>query len=236
MSRTCNRVLKDLITIEGGSITTLGKGTIPFVLLMLMIEGGSGTTIDIFFRCFVDKKGMETKLKRRLHFVMFCFLTCYIGFVNGLWSNILAAAFPLPCRFHKKGNPYCLQAIKLAELLCFRFLLKYLKGMRTYDYYILAMREKNQFTVMDPFDELDSSSDESSDFDSPESPRQTLISKLSIKIEGDGRSTSSTLINKKPDIQKHWREVLEAEILRRCKRGQQNQVVDLMRDVSYSHG
>ena len=38
------------------------------------------------------------------------------------------------------------------------------------------------------------------------------------------------------DIQKHWREVLEAEILRRCKRGQQNQVVDLMRDVSYSHG
>ncbi|KAF2576133.1 hypothetical protein F2Q70_00005284 [Brassica cretica] len=64
---TCNRVLKDLITIEGGSITTLGTGTIPFVLLMLMIEGGSGTTIDIFFRCFVDKKGMETKLKRRLH-------------------------------------------------------------------------------------------------------------------------------------------------------------------------
>ncbi|CAF1765797.1 unnamed protein product, partial [Brassica napus] len=106
---------------RSGSITTLGKGTIPFVLLMLMIEGGSGTTINIFFRCFVDKKGMETKLKRRLHFVMFCFLTCYIGFVNGLWSNILAAAFPLPCRFHKKGDPYCLLAIKLAELLCFRF-------------------------------------------------------------------------------------------------------------------
>uniref|UniRef100_A0A0D3E462 Uncharacterized protein n=1 Tax=Brassica oleracea var. oleracea TaxID=109376 RepID=A0A0D3E462_BRAOL len=112
---TCNRALKDLITIEGGSITTLGKGTIPFVLLMLMIEGGSGTTINIFFRCFVDKKGMETKLKRRLHFVMFCFLTCYIGFVNGLWSNILAAAFPLPCRFHKKGDPYCLLAIPLAK-------------------------------------------------------------------------------------------------------------------------
>ena len=60
-------------------------------------------------------------------------------------------------------------------------MLKYLKGMRTYDYYILAMREKNQFTVMDPFDELDSSSDESSDFDSPESPRQTLISKFMCK-------------------------------------------------------
>ncbi|XP_018460574.1 protein S-acyltransferase 18 isoform X1 [Raphanus sativus] len=84
------------------------------------------------------------------------------------------------------------------------------KGMRTYDY-TLAMREENQFTVMDHFDELDLSSDESSVFDSPERPRQTLISKFmykkanekqqrltSIKIEGDGRSTSSMLINKKP--------------------------------------
>ncbi|KAF3504412.1 hypothetical protein F2Q69_00043925 [Brassica cretica] len=133
---TCNRVLKDLITIEGGSITTLGTGTIPFVLLMLMIEGGSGTTIDIFFRCFVDKKGMETKLKRRLHLFLF-----HVFFIR--------------------------------------------KGMRTYDYYILAMREKNQFTVMDPFDELDSSSDESSDFDSPESPRQTLISKFMCKKEDE---------------------------------------------------
>lgn len=40
------------------------------------------------------------------------------------------------------------------------------------------MREENQFTQVDPFDELDSSSDESSDFDSPERPRQTLISKF----------------------------------------------------------
>ncbi|WZZ60070.1 hypothetical protein YC2023_060177 [Brassica napus] len=39
------------------------------------------------------------------------------------------------------------------------------------------MREENQFTVMDPFDELDLSSDEIFDFYSPESPKQTLISK-----------------------------------------------------------
>ncbi|WZZ60069.1 hypothetical protein YC2023_060176 [Brassica napus] len=45
----------------------------------------------------------------------------YIVFVNGLCSNIHAADFPLPCCSHKKGNPYCLLAIKLAELLCFRF-------------------------------------------------------------------------------------------------------------------
>ncbi|WZZ80109.1 hypothetical protein YC2023_100681 [Brassica napus] len=67
------------------------------------------------------------------------------------------------------------------------------------------MREENQFTVMDPFDELDLSSDEIFDFYSPESPKQTLISKfiisISIKIEGDGRSTSSTLINKKPVVE-----------------------------------
>ncbi|WZZ20463.1 hypothetical protein YC2023_121850 [Brassica napus] len=39
-----------------------------FVLPMLMIEGGTANAI--FFRCFVAKKGTETKLKRRPH-VMF---------------------------------------------------------------------------------------------------------------------------------------------------------------------
>jgi palmitoyltransferase len=39
--------------------------------------------------------------------------------------------------------------------------------MRTYDY-ILAMREAAQ--AFDPFDDSDSSSDESIDFDSPERP------------------------------------------------------------------
>lgn len=31
----------------------------------LMIEGG--TAVAVFVRCFVDKKGIETELRRRLH-------------------------------------------------------------------------------------------------------------------------------------------------------------------------
>lgn len=50
-----------------------------------------------------------------------------------------------------------------------------LQGMRTYDY-IMAMREENQFKELDPFDDSDSSSDESSDFDSPE--RSTFVSRF----------------------------------------------------------
>ena len=49
-----------------------------------------------------------------------------------------------------------------------------LQGMRTYDY-ILAMKEENQFPV-DPFDDSDISSDDSSDFDSPE--KTTFVSKF----------------------------------------------------------
>lgn len=39
--------------------------------------------------------------------------------------------------------------------------------MRTYDY-ILAMREENESMELDPFDDSDFSSDDSSEFDSPE--------------------------------------------------------------------
>ena len=124
-----------------------------------------------------------------MKFVMFCFLTGYIVFVNGLCSNIHAADFPLPCCSHKKGNPYCLLAIKLAELLCFRFRLtssaQILEGDEKIWLYILEMREENQFTVMDPFDELDLSSDEIFDFYSPESPKQTLILKFMCSRWGE---------------------------------------------------
>lgn len=41
--------------------------------------------------------------------------------------------------------------------------------MRTYDY-ILAMREENQTADLDPFDDSDADSDESSNFSSPEKP------------------------------------------------------------------
>lgn len=39
-----------------------------------------------------------------MKFVVFCFLTGYIVFVNGLCSNIHAADFPLPCYSHKKDE------------------------------------------------------------------------------------------------------------------------------------
>jgi hypothetical protein len=41
--------------------------------------------------------------------------------------------------------------------------------MRTYDY-ILAMKEANQSRELAPFDDSDLSSDESTDFESPEKP------------------------------------------------------------------
>lgn len=47
--------------------------------------------------------------------------------------------------------------------------------MRTYDY-ILAMREENQSMELDPFNDSDFSSDDSSEFDSPEKP--TFVSRV----------------------------------------------------------
>ncbi|TYG89893.1 hypothetical protein ES288_A12G138000v1 [Gossypium darwinii] len=98
-----------------------------FVLLMLILEGG--TAIAIFIRCFVDKKGIEQELEKRL----------YIKFPKEFLATIT--------------------------------------GMGTYDY-ILAMKEKNQFTV-DLFYDSDVSSDDSSDFDSPE--KATFLSRFICK-------------------------------------------------------
>lgn len=53
--------------------------------------------------------------------------------------------------------------------------------MRTYDY-ILAMREENQSVGLDPFSDSDYSSDDSSEFDSPEKP--TLISHFICRGQG----------------------------------------------------
>lgn len=47
--------------------------------------------------------------------------------------------------------------------------------MRTYDY-ILAMREENESMELDPFDDSDFSSDDSSEFDSPE--KSTFVSRF----------------------------------------------------------
>ncbi|KAF9618061.1 hypothetical protein IFM89_000012 [Coptis chinensis] len=71
------------------------------------------------------------------------------------------------------------------------------EGMRTYDY-ILAMKEENQSKVMQTLDDLDSSSDDSSN-DSPEKP------KFLSRFICDGQKTSqevtsfSVRIDKEPD-------------------------------------
>lgn len=53
--------------------------------------------------------------------------------------------------------------------------------MRTYDY-ILAMKEENQSLELDPFDDLESSSDESTDFDSPKKP--SFVSRFICRGQG----------------------------------------------------
>lgn len=56
--------------------------------------------------------------------------------------------------------------------------------MRTYDY-ILAMKEVNQsIDLLDPLDDSDFSSDESTDFDSPERPKPKFLSRFICRGQG----------------------------------------------------
>lgn len=61
-----------------------------------------------------------------------------------------------------------------------------LQGIRTYDY-ILAMKEESQLMELDPFNDSESSSDESTDVDSPEKP--TFVSRFICRGQGINQVT-----------------------------------------------
>ncbi|CAN4112706.1 unnamed protein product [Withania somnifera] len=151
-----------------------------FLLIMLLIEGGTAATI--FVRCFANKRSIELEIQRRFS----------AKFPRGVLATICVILFFM--------TSYCSAA--LGQLFLFHIVL-IRKGMRTYDY-ILAMREENQsMEHSESSEDSDSSDDESIDFDSPEKP--SLISRLTcrekrmsqslqtVSIKIDGETESSTL-------------------------------------------
>ncbi|KQJ91709.1 protein S-acyltransferase 18 [Brachypodium distachyon] len=145
-----------------------------FVLLMLVIEGG--TAIAIFVRCFVDSKGVKMEMEHRLH----------IRLPKGAHAA-LSMAFVIFTMYSTAA---------LGQLFFFHVVL-IRKGMRTYDY-ILAMREAAQ--AFDPFDDSDSSSDESIDFDSPEKP--SFLSRIFCRkdeLNESSRKLSIRIDEKEPN-------------------------------------
>lgn len=125
------------------------------VLLMLVIEGG--TAIAVFIRCFAYKENMEQELARNLH----------SKFPRGLLAAISVVLLLLTAY----------GSAALGQLFFFHVVL-IRKGMRTYDY-ILAMREANRFSALDPLNDSEYSSDDSSEPSSPVKP--TVLSQIMCK-------------------------------------------------------
>ncbi|KAL5700420.1 protein S-acyltransferase [Ranunculus cassubicifolius] len=155
-----------------------------FLLLMILIEGGSA--VAIFVRCFADKQGIEEELVRKLN----------IEFPRGVLATI--SVFLVLMMAYSSAA--------LGQLFFFHVVL-IRKGMRTYDY-IMAMKEENEAMEVQELDDLDFSSDDSSDFDSPEKPnfisrficrgqnKSQDTTRLSIRIDKEPDNPSSTLKNK----------------------------------------
>lgn len=68
---------------------------IKLKLVQLIIEGG--TAIAVFIRCFVDKKGIEQELERRLHVEfpreVLATISVILSHLSFLWQCFIAQLF-----------------------------------------------------------------------------------------------------------------------------------------------